>query len=32
MAEAEGDDEDVAGDEKGALAEQGVENANGESA
>lgn len=32
MAEAEGDDEDAAGDEKGTLAEQGVENADGERA
>jgi len=32
MAEAKGDDEDTAGQEEGTLAEQGVENADGESA
>ena len=32
MTEAEGDDEDAAGVEESTLAEQGVENANGETA
>jgi hypothetical protein len=32
MADAEGDDEDAVGHEEGTLAEQGVENADGESA